>query len=71
MANFRLYPGIYLEICEDVPPTRGIIVLKKGKIYQLLHTGTFAWSGVGYVTFVGINSDYAPADIRGKVKPVL
>ncbi len=63
MANFRAYPGRWIEAIEDIQD------LKKGGQYQILSSGGGAFM-LPIMTFVGMKASF-PAKIAGKhVKPI-
>jgi hypothetical protein len=63
MSNFRVYPGIWIEMIEDIDD------LKKGEQYQILHVSTSIF-GPHVVAFVGMKG-IIPIKLLSKyIKPI-
>ena len=62
MANFRLYPGLFVTVIEDlktVPNSESLIV---GEVLQVMYTKF-------HVAFIGKNGAYPISDLGKYVKP--
>lgn len=58
MANFRMYPGLFVHVFKTFGP------LKEGTTLQVMNT---QW---GYVSFVGINGNFKAGPLGQYVEPV-
>lgn len=67
MANFRLYPGIWLKLIKDLEPVPGTGQgLKEGKVVQVLNTGSGSAFSPGWLTFVGIIGSYSLKNLKAQ-----